>query len=237
MKARIVAVALLLLSVLTVPGAQPPPAGKEVATLAAAEDVIDSLTRHPERCIPPALLHDAHAIAIVPEVLKVGFVVAGRHGKGVLVVREAWGGWGNPVFLTLTGGSVGWQAGAQSTDLVLVFRSKRSVDRLLQGKGKLSLGADASVAAGPMGREAVAATDLRLKAEVLSWSRARGLFAGVSLAGDALCVNHRANERFYGRRDVTPADIRAGRNVVLPQEALKLRAILDQRASVPRVAP
>src|SRR5262245_18407048 len=216
-----------LLLALAAPAAPARADGKEAATLAAAVEVLDSLVGIPEKGIPPALLCDAHAVAIIPDVLKAGFLIGGRHGKGVLVVREPWGGWGDPDFLGLTGGSVGWQAGAQSTDLVLIFRSTRSVDRLLQGKGKLALGADASVAAGPVGREAAAATDLRLKAEVLSYSRSRGLFGGVSLAGDVLRANDRFNERFYNNPDVTVADIRAGRNIVLPEEALKLRAVLD----------
>ncbi len=221
--------ALLLL--LAAPAPQARAQGKEVATVTAALDVLNSLNAIPEKCIPPAMLCDAHAIAIIPDVIKAGFIIGGRHGRGVLLVREPLGGWSNPIFLSLTGGSIGWQAGAQSTDLVLIFRTARSAERILKGKGKLTLGADAAVAAGPVGREAAAATDLQLKAEIYTYSRSRGLFAGLSLAGDALCVDWAANERFYANPNVTTADILAGANILLPEVALKLRMTLARQAA------
>ena len=120
---------------------------------------------------------------IVPRVIKAGLVVGGRFGRGVVLVRNGKGCWSNPAFVTLTGGSVGWQIGVQSTDLVLVFKNRKTADRLLHGKDKLTLGADAAVAAGPLGRQAEAGTDARLHAEIYSYSRSRGLFAGISLKG------------------------------------------------------
>jgi lipid-binding SYLF domain-containing protein len=229
MRTRLALPVLASLVWLSAPAAQARAQGKEIALAGAAAEVIDCLTAIPERGIPPAMLCDAQAVAIFPNVVKGSFILGGRHGHGVLLVREPFGGWSNPVFLTISGGSIGWQAGVQSTDLVLIFRTTQSVDRFLQGKGKLSLGADASVAAGPVGREAAAATDARLKAEIYTYSRSRGLFAGVSLAGDAILLDWRANERFYGNRAVCVADILAGQNILLPAAALQLRATLAKQ--------
>ena len=115
--------------------------------LAVATDVVDQLLKIPEQSIPPSLLSSAYGVAVIPNVIKAGFVVGARYGKGVLVVRQDDGGWSNPTFIRMTGGSIGWQAGAQSTDIILVFKTRRSVDGIT--KGKMTLGADASVAAGP----------------------------------------------------------------------------------------
>ena len=132
---------------------------------------------------------------VAPDVVKGGFVLGARHGHGVLLVRQK-GGWSDPVFVTLTGGSIGLQAGVSATDLFLVIRNARSLDRIFKGAGKLALGADATVAAGPVGREVAGATDAQLKAEILAYSRTRGLFGGVALDGDTILVDHAANERY-----------------------------------------
>ena len=236
MRSRVLFPLLALLTLLAAPVARARAQGKDIALVGSAAEVIDCLTNIPEKCIPPALLCDARAVAIFPDMLKAGFILGGRYGRGVLLVRDEAGGWSNPIFLTMTGGSVGWQAGAQSTDLVLIFRTARSVDRFLKGKGKITLGADAAVAAGPVGREAAAATDVLLKAEIFTYSRSRGLFAGVSVAGDVGRIDWGGNERFYGNRDVCPADILANRNIMIPEAALKLRVTLARQAA-PRVAP
>jgi lipid-binding SYLF domain-containing protein len=146
-------------------------------------------------------------VAILPDVVKAGFVVGGRYGRGVILLRQPDGSWSNPVFITLAGGGIGWQVGVQSTDLVLVFKTSNSLDRILKGKGKLTLGADVAVAAGPVGRQAEAATDAMLRAEIYSYSRSRGLFAGVSVEGAGLLVDCEANEAFYGLRGGRPDDI------------------------------
>jgi SH3 domain-containing YSC84-like protein 1 len=158
----------------------------------------------PVTAIPESLLAEAQGVAIIPGMVKGAFVVGLRHGKGVIVARDPSGAWRAPVFITVTGGSVGWQAGVESTDVVAVFRNRRGVDGLL--RGKLTLGADASVAAGPVGRDASAATDALLKAEIFSYSRSRGLFAGVAIDGAALLVNHRANAAYYAPRPGLPKD-------------------------------
>src|SRR5262249_4302834 len=138
----------------------------------------------------------------IPGMIKGGFIVGARHGKGVLVVRDPSGNWNMPVLITVTGGSIGWQAGLNSTDVIAVFRNRRGVEGLM--RGRFTSGADAGVAAGPVGREASAATDGQLKAEILSWSRSRGLFAGVAIDGASMQVNQRANAAYYAPRPGQP---------------------------------
>jgi lipid-binding SYLF domain-containing protein len=171
-------------------------------TLADAADVLAELAKIPAKGIPPALLADAHGAAIIPRVVQAGFVVAGHGAHGVVLARGRDGRWGEPVFVNLGGGSVGFQVGAESTDIVLVFRDRKSLDRILDGKGKITLGADASVAAGPVGRQAAAGTDAKLEAEIVSYSRSRGLFAGVAVDGAVLRPDPTSNARF--RADARP---------------------------------
>jgi lipid-binding SYLF domain-containing protein len=208
--------------------------GEGAATVDSATEVLQALSALSLKGIPPALLQDAKGVAILPNVVKAGFVIGGRYGRGVVLVRGPEGGWCNPVFITLAGGGVGWQAGIQSTDLVLVFKTRSSLDRILRGKGKLTLGADAGVAAGPVGRQAEAGTDAQLKAEIYSYSRSRGLFAGVSLEGAALLVDADANEAFYGVRGGRPEDVLALRGVVPAAAAAeRLKAQLASMTAPP----
>lgn len=165
-------------------------------TLEDAAHVLDDLAAIPLKGIPTKLLADAEGVAIVPRVIKAGFVFGGRGGHGVVLARGADGKWGDPVFVNLGGASFGFQVGVESTDLVLVFRNRRSLDRLIDGRGKLTLGADASVAAGPVGRTAAAATDARLEAEILSYSRGRGVFAGVAVDGGVIRADANRNAEF-----------------------------------------
>src|SRR5262249_47497988 len=182
-----------------------------------------------EKGIARELLREAEAVAIIPDVIKLGFVIGGRHGKGIILVKGKDGGWTWPIFVTLTGGSVGWQVGAQATDVVLVFKTKKGVERILKGRDKFTLGADAAIAAGPLGRQAAAATDVQLKAEIYSYSRSRGLFAGVSLDGSAIKIDHRADEAFYRREGITPSDIIAGRGIkAVPDVTMKLIEMLSK---------
>lgn len=161
-----------------------------------ADQVLHEIMTIPAREIPREMLSEAQGVAIIPSVIKVGFIGGIRHGKGVVLVRTAEGQWTLPQFVSITGGSIGWQAGAQSTDVVLVFRTQKSVEGLLQGK--FTLGVDAAAAAGPVGRQAAAATDAQLRAEILSYSRSRGLFAGVSFDGSALQIDAVNHMSFYG---------------------------------------
>ena len=158
--------------------------------------VLTEIQQIPEQAIPDKLLDEARAIVVIPDTIKAGLVLGGRRGHGLMSLKTADGTWSNPVFVTLTGGSIGFQAGVQSADVVLVFRTDRSLDDIVNGK--FTLGADAGVAAGPVGRNAAAATDGQLKAEIWSWSRARGLFAGVSLDGAMLQIDRKAQANVYG---------------------------------------
>lgn len=158
--------------------------------------VLTEVMQAPDKAIPRDLLQNAHAIAVIPDVIKAGFVIGGRHGEGLIAVKTRDGTWSNPSFIGLTGGSIGFQAGVSSTDVILVFRTQRGVDSIVHGK--FTLGADASAAAGPVGRSAQASTDAQLKAEIYSYSRARGLFAGAALDGTALTIDNTANQSVYG---------------------------------------
>lgn len=170
--------------------------GHVAGTLWSASEVLEAMQALPLKCIPPALMNDAQGIAIIPGVIKGGFVIGGRYGQGVVLGRNPDGTWSNPVFVTLAGGSIGWQVGVQSTDIILVFKTRKSLERLLQGKGKVTLGVDAAVAAGPAGRQVEAGTDAQLSAEIYSYSRSRGLFVGVSLEGAGITNDADANRIF-----------------------------------------
>jgi lipid-binding SYLF domain-containing protein len=150
-----------------------------------------------DKAIPRAILGKAEGIAIFPDTVKAGFIVGGTRGRGILSVRSATG-WSAPAFMTLTGGSFGLQIGGQAADIILVINERRGLENLVRNQFKI--GADASVAAGPVGRDAQAATDIQLRAQILSYSRARGLFAGVTINGSTIRQDVDANERFYGKR-------------------------------------
>ena len=151
-----------------------------------------------DKGIPAAVLEKAEGIAVFPGLLKGGLGVGAQHGRGILSTRDRKsGGWSNPAFLTINGGSFGLQIGLQSTDLVLVINNLRGLEQMV--KNQFKLGADAAVAAGPVGRDAGAATDIQMRAQILSYSRSRGLFAGVTLNGSTINQDRDANERFYGK--------------------------------------
>jgi lipid-binding SYLF domain-containing protein len=201
---RLVAAALLLLSCIAAPKSYAQ--AREESRLLVATQVLSELRGQRDDSIPDRLLQRAYGIAVIPDVTKVAFVLGGRRGNGLLVVRDASGKFNNPVFVSITGGGVGWQIGVQSTDIVLVFTTRRGVEGL--AGGQLTLGAGASVAAGPVGRQGEAAAGL--DAEVFSYSRNRGLFAGVSLDGTALSIDKGANARFYERSGVLASEIMSG---------------------------
>ena len=214
--------------------ALPAAAGEvEDARADEAATVLAQILKIREESIPEKLLAEAQAIAVVPNVVKVGFVVGGRRGRGLIAVRGSDGTWTNPSFITLTGGSFGFQAGVQSADIVLVFRSAKGVDSIVNGK--FTLGGDASVAAGPVGRSAQASTDEQLKAEIYSYSRARGLFAGVSLDGTALRIDNKSNQKVYGD-GTTPRAIFEGRAAVPTDAVVRFRDALEE-ATVKQHAP
>ncbi len=186
---------------------------REDAVVQSSTAVLNEIMSVPLKGIPASMLADAQGVAIIPSVIKGGFIVGARRGKGVLLVRDADQNWHAPVFLTLTGGNIGWQAGVQSTDVILVFKTQQSVQGLMSRK--FTLGGDAAAAVGPVGRQAAAATDGRLKAEIYTYSRSRGLFLGVSIDGSVLDIDHIANATFYPSQG-------SGQPILVPQSALQL---------------
>jgi lipid-binding SYLF domain-containing protein len=178
-----------------------------------------------DKGIPESLLKKAHGIAIIPGVVKAAYGIGGEYGRGVLLVQDK-GVWSNPSFITLAGGSLGWQIGIQRSDLVLVFKTRQSIDNIAEGK--ITLGADASVAAGPVGRGAQANTDLDMKAEIYAYSKAKGLFIGISIKGAAIQIDADANERFYRDPKITARRIFTQLGLEGPPVAVRLRKILAE---------
>jgi SH3 domain-containing YSC84-like protein 1 len=172
--------------------------GKEQDKIDASAKVLKDFSQMKES-IPQDLLKVTQGIIVVPKLINAGFVVGGKRGKGIAMVKLEDGTWSNPVFVTITGGSVGFQAGIQSVDLVLIFKNRETLQNI--GKGSFTLGGDISVTAGPVGRNSTASTDYKMEAEVYSYSRSKGLFAGISLSGSAISVDAKANEAFYGNDD------------------------------------
>lgn len=168
---------------------------KAVGRVKAAAEVLDDIQSAPDQGIPEEILRSAECVAVVPSMLNGGFIVGARYGRGVASCRTP-KGWSAPVFFSMEGGSFGLQIGAQAVDLVMLIMNDNGMRNLLSSKFKL--GADASVAAGPVGRHAAADTDWKLRAQVLSYSRARGVFAGVSLDGAAIRQDQESTREFYG---------------------------------------
>jgi len=208
MRNRVAFTSLLAGIALTISATQLHAQAREEGHLLMATQVLEELSATPDTFIPDRLLERAYGIAVVPDVTKVAFIAGGRRGTGVLVVRDKNGRFSNPVFIALTGGSFGWQAGVQSTDIVLVFTTRTGLEGITGGK--VTLGADASVAAGPVGRQASVATDSNFTAEVYSYSRNRGLFAGIALDGSVLSIDRSANALFYKKPGVTATEIMNG---------------------------
>jgi lipid-binding SYLF domain-containing protein len=196
---------LLLVLSLLLPAGLAVAQSHEDARLIAATQVLEEVHNTPDQNIPTWLLDRAYGVAVIPDVIKGAFVFGGRHGSGVMVARDAAGRFSNPVFISLTGGSVGWQIGAQAADIVLIFATRKSLENF--ALGDFTLGLSASAAAGPVGRSGEAAAGIT--SEIYSYSRARGLFAGVALDGTALIFDRKANRNFYGH-DVTTDDIVTG---------------------------
>jgi len=167
----------------------------DIEKLNEAGTVLRELRNTADGGIPGSIFSKAHCVVVIPDLKKAGFIVGGEHGSGVMSCRRG-NTWSAPVFMEMTKGSVGLQAGVQSMDLVLLVMNQRGAEKLLGNK--VTLGADASVAAGPVGRGASAATDAQLSAEMLSYSRAKGLFAGIDLSGGSLNPDSSRNERAYG---------------------------------------
>ena len=201
-------------------------AGREAERLAKAAEVINEVMGTPEKGIPKDLLKKAVCVGVIPSEKKVALGVGGSFGRGVLVCRqEGTGAWAAPSLFTVGGANFGFQLGGQATDFVLVVMNAKGAEKLLQSRAKL--GADASAAGGPVGRTAEGATDVQMQAEILTYSRARGLFAGLSLDGQIVKQDNDANERLYGRK-VNPKDILFRGTVPAPAAASALDATLTK---------
>jgi lipid-binding SYLF domain-containing protein len=181
---------------------------REEGKLLLASQVLEEQRDDSDRRIPSWLLERAYGIAVIPDLTKIAFFAGGRRGNGVLVIRDKDGRFTNPIFVTLTGGSFGFQWGVQSTDIVLVFTSRKGIEGITGGK--VTLGGDASVSAGPVGRESSAATDFTFKSEVYSYSRSRGVFAGLAIDGSVISIDDDENDAFYRKKDVRASDIISG---------------------------
>ena len=204
-------------------------ADKETNRLENCGMVLDEIIRIPDD-IPQDLLDKAECVIVIPSVLKAAFGIGGAYGRGAMTCRSGehfMGKWGAPTMMALEGGSFGFQLGGQATDFVILVMNPRGANSILSSKVKL--GADASAAAGPKGRDAAAATDVTLRAEMLTYSRARGLFAGISLEGSTLRPDNNANQSIYKRKMPAVDIVRKG-TVAIPPSAQKMVSLLDQHS-------
>src|SRR6202163_2371175 len=202
---------------------------KETERLENSDTVMEEILNVPDD-IPQDLLDKAECILVFPSVLKAAFLIGGSYGRGAMVCRSGehfTGPWGAPSMMALEGGSIGFQLGGQATDFVLLVMNPRGAKAILSSKVKL--GADMAAAAGPKGREATAATDVTLRAEILSYSRSRGLFAGISLEGSTLRPDNNANEKLYGKKVTAEEIVRQGA-VPVPPAAQKMVSLLNKRS-------
>lgn len=196
---RITALFLLLTPLLVHAG------GKETATIWSAVQVLEDILNEPsEETLPVHLLQRSDGVVILPGMISVGWGVGVSHGSGIMLFRQG-ELWNDPVFVTMSGASIGYQIGAQSSDVILTFKRPNTINELLNGK--ITLGVDAAIAAGPVGRDTTIATDPTLDSEIYSWSRSRGLFAGVALDGSALSVDESANASFYNQPGISGEEI------------------------------
>ena len=208
-------VTLLMLGLATSSFAADDLAGNKAADrVKAAATVLEEIQSAPDTGIPDEVMGSAECVAVVPSMLKAGFVFGARYGRGVASCRTA-KGWSDPAFFTVQGGSFGLQIGGQAVDLVMLIMNKKGMDNLLHSKFKL--GADASVAAGPVGRHAAADTDWKMRAQVLSYSRARGVFAGLELNGAVVKIDRESTLEFYGKMQSFDTTLQTANN---PQAAL-----------------
>ena len=231
-------VALIGLTVLGLAPLQVHADAKTDQRLADARKVFETFVDIREQVIPTWLMERAYGIVVVPRVIKGALIIGGRGGKGVFSVRNLDGVWSDPVFITLAGVNVGFQWGVQSTDVVLVLMSRNSVEGIADGK--VTLGADAAVAAGPVGRSAAATTDATFNAQVLSYSRSEGMFAGVALDGSVLSIDDKANASAYGTADIRASQILEGQVASAPEAAMQFKAALEratQAAAAGSAAP
>lgn len=219
---RLLALGLLtLLPSMAVQAADPPKKQAREAVRVLSEMIDDA----PDKSLPADLLKNARAIAVIPGMVKGGFVFSGAKGEGLISIKTRDGTWSNPNFISTAAAGVGFQAGIQSTDVIMVFRTDRGVDSIINGK--FTMGASASAAAGPVGRSATAATDGQMKAEIYTYSRSKGLFAGIALDGARISIDDDSNEAIYGP-GITPRRIFEGGVTNVPSEVVEFRDKLEE---------
>ena len=212
---------LVFLLAAALPAADKP---EPLARLDVAADVLQEIMNTPDKSLPRDLLDKSHCIVVVPDSKKLAFIVGGKYGKGYISCRAQKGGWSAPGTIRVEGGSVGFQIGVSETDAILLVMNERGVKKLLSSR--FTLGGEGEVAAGPVGRDATAQTDAWMRAEILSWSRTHGLFAGISLQGATLRQDLRDNSAIYGRKVSNREIIYSGMPV--PDAAKKLISMLDR---------
>jgi len=203
-----------------------------VERIEKAIQVLREMVDLPEEGLPSRLLEKCHGIAVIPGVIKAAYGFGGQYGRGLIVIRNENGSWSNPTFISLIGGSLGWQIGIQKADIILVFKTGKSIENI--AAGKVTLGADISVAAGPVGRSAEASTDLDMKAEIYSYSKSKGLFAGVSIKGASIQIDKDANQAFYDKQNISARDILYGSDIKAPSVVEDLKSALNKRTA-PRI--
>ena len=204
---------------------------KEEGRLLLATEVLQEVQSMPDQRLPDNLLKHAYGIAVIPELANVAFIFGGRHGNGVMVVRDSLTSpWSNPACISITGGSFGFQAGAQLSDVILVFTTRQGIEGV--AGGKLTLGANASVAAGPYGRTGSASTDLSL-AEIYSYARSRGLFGGIALEGSVISINRSANASLYGKPGINASEIFLGKAPTPPESASRFLTQVSESTRAP----
>lgn len=196
---------------------------KETKRIESSATTLSDFSKMKESSIPKELFAITEGIIVVPKLINAGFVIGGKRGRGIAMVKNADGTWSNPIFVTITGGSVGAQIGVQSVEMVLIFKHSKTLKEI--NRSSFTLGGDLSVAAGPVGRSSTANTDYKLDAEVYSYSRSKGLFAGISLNGASLDIDKAANKSFYGK-DLTTSEIFSSENST-DEKVTKLKSILS----------
>jgi lipid-binding SYLF domain-containing protein len=231
LQTRLAAVPLLILAVAPLHAAD-----HELATLESSGEVLQIFTGAHVKGIPPRLMQEATAVAVIPHVVKAGLLFDHRFGRGVLLIHQPNGKWTHPLLITLSGNGVGLEAGVESTDLVLIFKTRTGVDRMLKGKCRLTLGADLAVAAGPLGAEVEATAKGPRKAEICAYSHSRGLFAGLALEGDKLQIDAKGNEAFYHIPGGHPTQVLALRTLPAVPALDHLRAHLGELCGSPPAA-
>jgi lipid-binding SYLF domain-containing protein len=220
------------LFLMLLPGRMPAAADKQgpgEERVGNAIDVIREMADLDEVGLPSRILKESFGIAVIPGVIKAAWGIGGQFGRGIICVRNEDGGWSAPAFISLVGGSVGWQIGVEKADIILVFKTLKSIDDI--ASGKVTLGADLSVAAGPVGRSAEASTDIDMKAEIYSYSKSKGLFAGLSIKGASIRIDKDANEAFYKKSGASAYEILHGGDIQAPPIVKDLKRILEKVTS------